>query len=316
MDLINEKSINNFEHDTCIALGSFDGLHLGHCRLVNKAIELAKKSNGKSMVYTFKNHPLSIINKELVPKLLMDMNQKGKVLSNMGLDYLTLVEFDESFMKLSPEDFIANIVKKYNAKSIIVGFNYRFGYKNLGDVEFLKEVSKKYEFKLYVIKPVKFKKEIVSSSHIRHIIADSGDMEKATLMLTRPYSIYGQVIKGKQLGRVLGFPTINLDYNKEYLTPRGGVYFTLVEYDGLYYKGVTNVGYNPTVEDGKLSIETHMLDFNKNVYGEELRVHFIHRIRDEKKFNSLDELALRINEDKKYVIKQNLELIIKSNLQL
>lgn len=316
MDLINEGSINNFKHNTYIALGSFDGLHLGHSKLVNKAIELANKNNGKSMVYTFKNHPLSIINKELVPKLLMDMDQKGKVLSNMGLDYLTLVEFDENFMKLSPEDFIANIVKKYNAKSIIVGFNYRFGYKNLGDVEFLKELSKKYKFKLYVIKPVKFKKEIVSSSHIRHIIADTCDIEKATSMLTRPYSIYGKVIKGKQLGRVLGFPTVNLDYNKEYLIPRGGVYFTIVEYSGLYYKGVTNVGYNPTVEDGKLSIETHILDFNKDVYGEELRIHFIHRIRDEKKFNSLDELALRVSEDKKYVIKQNLELIIKSNLQL
>ncbi|GAA0723069.1 bifunctional riboflavin kinase/FAD synthetase [Clostridium malenominatum] len=316
MDLINEGSINNFKHNTYIALGSFDGLHLGHSKLVNKAIELANKNNGKSMVYTFKNHPLSIINKELVPKLLMDMDQKGKVLNNMGLDYLTLVEFDENFMKLSPEDFIANIVKKYNAKSIIVGFNYRFGYKNLGDVEFLKELSKKYKFKLYVIKPVKFKKEIVSSSHIRHIIADTCDIEKATSMLTRPYSIYGKVIKGKQLGRVLGFPTVNLDYNKEYLIPRGGVYFTIVEYSGLYYKGVTNVGYNPTVEDGKLSIETHILDFNKDVYGEELRIHFIHRIRDEKKFNSLDELALRVSEDKKYVIKQNLELIIKSNLQL
>lgn len=316
MDLISEGLMDNFKHDTYIALGSFDGLHLGHSKLVNKAIELAKKNNGKSMVYTFKNHPLSIINKELVPKLLMDIDQKRKVLSSMGLDYLTLVEFDENFMKICPEDFIANIVKKYNAKSIVVGFNYRFGYKNLGDVDLLEELSNKYKFKLYVIKPVKFKKELVSSSHIRHIISDSGNMEKATLMLTRPYSIYGRVIQGKQLGRVLGFPTVNLDYNKEYLIPRGGVYFTVVEYCGIYYKGVTNVGYNPTVEDGKLSIETHILDFNKDVYGEDLRVHFIHRIRDEKRFKSLDELASRINEDKNYVNKQNLELIIKSNLQL
>ena len=316
MELIEDSLGRVFKHNSYIALGSFDGLHLGHSKLVNKAIELAKKNDGKSMVYTFRNHPLSIINKDLIPKLLMDMEYKKKVLSKMGLDYLALVEFDENFMKISPEDFIKNIVTTYNAKGIIVGFNYRFGYKNLGDVELLKELSKKYNFKLHIVKPVRFKKEIVSSSHIRHIIADSGDIEKATSMLTRPYSICGVVIKGKQLGRVLGFPTINLDYNKEYLIPRGGVYFTIVEYNKNYFKGVTNVGYNPTVEDGKLSIETHILDFNKDVYGEEVRLHFIHRIRDEKKFNSLDELAHRISEDKKYVIKQNLELIIKSNLQL
>ncbi|MEW9093891.1 MAG: bifunctional riboflavin kinase/FAD synthetase [Clostridiaceae bacterium] len=316
MDIIEDNMLKTFKWNTYIALGSFDGLHLGHSKLVNKAIELAEKNGGKSMVYTFKNHPLSIINKDLVPKLLMDMNQKKKVLTKMGLDYLNLVNFDEGFMKMSPEEFIYNIVSKFNAKGIVVGFNYRFGYKNLGDVEFLKELSKKYKFQLYVVRPVKYKKEIVSSSHIRHIITDSGDMAKAKMMLTRPYSISGIVIIGKQLGRVLGFPTINLSYDKGYIIPRGGVYFTLVEYKGKFYKGVTNVGYNPTVEDGKLGIETHIIDFNKEIYGEDIRLHFIHRIRDEKKFNSLEELAHRIGEDKKYVIKQNLELIIKSNLQL
>ncbi|WP_315114854.1 bifunctional riboflavin kinase/FAD synthetase [uncultured Clostridium sp.] len=316
MDIIEDNMLKRFKWNTYIALGSFDGLHLGHSKLINKAIELAKKNGGKSMVYTFKNHPLSTINKDLVPKLLMDINQKKKVLDKMGLDYLNLVNFDEKFMKMCPEEFIYNIVSEFNAKGIIVGFNYRFGYKNLGDVEFLEELSKKYKFQLYVVRPIKYKKEIVSSSHIRHIISDNGDMVKAKVMLTRPYSISGIVIKGKQLGRVLGFPTVNLSYDKGYIIPRGGVYFTLVEYEGDFYKGITNVGYNPTVEDGKLSIETHIIDFNKEIYGKDIRIHFIHRIRDEKKFNSLEELTHRISEDKKYVIKQNLELIIKSNLQL
>ncbi|MBU5482790.1 bifunctional riboflavin kinase/FAD synthetase [Clostridium sp. MSJ-11] len=316
MDVIEDNMLKTFKWNTYIALGSFDGLHLGHSKLINKAIELAKKNSGKSMVYTFKNHPLSIINKDLVPKLLMDIDQKKKVLNKMGLDYLNLVNFDEEFMKMSPEEFIYNIVSKFNAKGIVVGFNYRFGYKNLGDVDLLKKLSEKYKFQLHVVKPVKYKKELVSSSHIRHIITDTGDMVKAKMMLTRPYSISGTVIVGKQLGRVLGFPTINLSYDKGYITPRGGVYFTLVEYEGKFYKGVTNVGYNPTVEDGKLGIETHIIGFNKEIYSEDIRLHFIHRIRDEKKFNSLEELAHRIGEDKKYVIKQNLELIIKSNLQL
>lgn len=315
MDIIEEEIREKLHYNTYIALGSFDGLHLGHMKLIDKAIDLAKKNDGKSMVFTFNNHPLSIINKEIMPKLLMDKDTKIKVLKNKGIDILSLVTFDKKFMNLSPEKFILNIVENYNAKGVVVGFNYRFGYKNLGDVELLKELSQKYDFELFIVKPVKYKKEVVSSSHIRHVIADAGDMEKANAMLTRPFSLSGAVVRGRQIGRSIGFPTINLDYNKEFIIPRGGVYFTIVEYKGNYFKGVTNVGYNPTVENDKLSIETHILEFNNDIYDEEIRLYFIDRIRDEKKFNSLEELSLRIKKDKHYVEKQNLELIIKSDLQ-
>lgn len=315
MDIIEEEIREKLHYNTYIALGSFDGLHLGHMKLIDKAIDLAKKNGGKSMVFTFNNHPLSIINKEIMPKLLMDKETKIKVLKDKGIDILRLVTFDKKFMNLSPDKFILNIVENYNAKGIVVGFNYRFGYKNLGDVDLLKELSQKYDFELFVVKPVKYKKEVVSSSHIRHVIADAGDMEKANAMLTTPFSLSGAVVRGRQIGRSIGFPTINLDYNKEFIIPRGGVYFTIVEYKGNYFKGVTNVGYNPTVENDKLSIETHILEFNNDIYDEEIRLYFIDRIRDEKKFNSLEELSLRIKKDKHYVEKQNLELIIKSDLQ-
>jgi riboflavin kinase/FMN adenylyltransferase len=315
MDIIEEKIRQNLQYNTYVALGSFDGLHLGHMQLIKKVIALAKKNNGRSMVYTFKNHPLSIINKEIMPKLLMDKETKIKILENKGIDILRLDTFTKEFMQLSPEEFVLNIVKNYNAKGVVVGFNYRFGYKNLGDVELLKELSKKYDFQLFVVDPIKYKKEIVSSSNIRHIISDTGDMDKARAMLTRPFSLSGMVIKGRQIGRVIGFPTINLDYNKEFVIPRGGVYFTIVKYNGNYFKGVTNVGYNPTVENEKLSIETHILNFNKEIYDEKIRLYFISRIRDEKKFKSLDELSERIKKDKDYVEKQNLGLIIKRDLQ-
>lgn len=315
MDIIEEEIREKLHYNTYVALGSFDGLHLGHMKLIDKAIELAKKNNGKSMVFTFNNHPLSIINKEIMPKLLMDKETKLKVLKHKGLDVLRLVDFNKKFMNLSPEEFILNIIENYNSKGIVVGFNYRFGYKNLGDVELLKELSKKYGFELFVIKPVKYKKEVVSSSHIRHVIADAGDMDKANAMLSRPFTIFGAVIRGRQIGRVMGFPTINLDYNREFIIPRGGVYFTIVQYNGEYFKGVTNVGYNPTVENEKLSIETHILNFNKDIYDEKIRLYFINRIRDEKKFNSIVELSQRIKKDKDYVDKQNLELIIKRDLQ-
>ncbi|KGK88513.1 bifunctional riboflavin kinase/FAD synthetase [Clostridium sp. HMP27] len=316
MDLLGEEINKKIPYDTYIALGSFDGLHLGHRALVQKAIEVAKKNKGKSMIYTFKNHPLSIINKEIMPKLLMDNDMKIRVLDHIGVDYLSLINFSREFMEISPEDFISNIVENYNAKGIIVGFNYRFGYKNLGDITLLKKLSVKYNFKLYVINPIKQNNELISSSRIRNIISEQGDIKKANSMLYVPFSIEGKVVRGRQIGREIGFPTINLDYNKDYVIPKGGVYSTIVKYKDKFYKGVTNIGYNPTVENQKLSIETHILDFNNNIYDETIRVYFTGRIRDEKKFDSLEELACRIEKDKEYVEKQNLQLISKNNLLL
>lgn len=316
MDLLGEEINKKIPYETYIALGSFDGLHLGHKALVQKAMEVAKKNKGKSMIYTFKNHPLSIINREMMPKLLMDNDMKIRVLEHMGVDYLSLISFNKEFMEISPEDFICNIIKCYNAKGIIVGFNYRFGYKNLGDITLLKKLSIKYDFKLYVINPIKQNNELISSSRIRNIISEQGDIKKANSMLYVPFSIEGKVVRGRQIGREIGFPTINLDYNKDFVIPKGGVYSTVVKYKDKLYKGVTNIGYNPTVENQKLSIETHILDFNNNIYDETIRVYFTGRIRDEKKFDSLEELACRIEKDKEYVEKQDLQFISKNNLLL
>ncbi|WP_125153726.1 bifunctional riboflavin kinase/FAD synthetase [Clostridium rectalis] len=315
MQIIEDGNKYNINSNTYIALGSFDGLHAGHMQLIEKTIKLSRENNAKSMVYTFKNHPRGVINKDMTPKLLMDNDTKIKVLDELGVDILNFITFDKNFMKVSPDGFVLNLINNYNAKGIIVGFNYRFGYKNLGDVTLLNELSRKYNFHLYVIEPVKYNNELVSSSNIRRIISESGEMNKVNRMLTRPFSISGNVVEGRQIGRTIGFPTVNLDYSKNFIIPRGGVYFTIVQYKNDFYKGVTNIGYNPTVKNNKLSLETHILNFHKSVYNEEIRIYFIDRIRDEKKFNSLDELKIRINEDKKYVEKQNLELIVKNNLQ-
>lgn len=296
------------QYNTYIALGSFDGIHMGHVSLVNKTIKLAKKNGAKSMLFTFKNHPRSIINKELAPKLIMDNDSKLKILETFGLDIINMANFDKELMQLSPEDFILNLVNHYRAKGLVVGFNNRFGYKNLGDVDLLRKISKKYGFDLYVVNPVKYKGQIVSSSIIRNSISCEGDVKKAGKMLTRPFLLQGNVIKGKQLGRTLGFPTVNLDYDKRFLLPRGGVYYTIVEYEGEFFRGITNVGYNPTVEDNKLGIETHILDFSKNIYNEHIKIYFVDRIRDEKKFNSIEFLADQLKRDKIYAKKQKLEI--------
>lgn len=290
---------------TYIALGSFDGLHMGHLSLINKTIELAKENNIKSMVFTFKNHPLTVINSDIAPKLIISNDEKTKLLKNLGIDILNYAEFNNEFMKINPEDFICNLLKHYNAKGFVVGFNYRFGYKNLGDVDLLKNLSEKYNFDIYIVKPVKVNGEVISSSKIRHLISE-GDITKANYFLTRPFMLEGKVIKGKQLGRKINFPTINLDYDRNIVLPKGGVYFTSIEYNNEKFKGITNIGYNPTVRDKKLSIETHMLDFNKEIYNENVKVFFHKRIRDEKKFESVEKLAEQLSKDKEFAINQSI----------
>lgn len=312
MIVLEDSFTQYFNNGTYIALGSFDGLHIGHMSLVNKTIRLAEKNNAKSMVFTFRNHPLMTINPEMSPKLIMDNSSKLHIFEKVGLDIINMVDFNKSFMEISPEDFVINLVKHYKVKGLIVGFNYRFGYKNLGDVELLKKMSKTCNFSLNIIEPIKFKGHVVSSSFIRNIISDEGDMKKVTKLLTRPFMIQGSVIKGKQLGRTLGFPTVNLDYNKKFILPKGGVYYTVVEYNGRIFKGITDVGYNPTTNDNKLSVETHILDFNEDVYGKYVKVYFVERIRDEKKFNSVHELAEQLKKDKLYAIKQKLEINFKN----
>jgi riboflavin kinase/FMN adenylyltransferase len=306
MLVIKDNFKTKLKYQNYIALGSFDGLHLGHMHLINRTAELAKENNAKSMICTFKNHPLSVINQEICPKLIMDNNTKIKLLENTGIDIVNLVNFDKDFMKITPEEFIENMVKFYNAKGIVVGFNYRFGYKNLGDVEMLKAYSHIQGYKLYVCDAISTNHEIVSSSKIRHLIAE-GNITKANELLGRPHITIGEVIKGKQLGRTIGFPTINLNYNKKYILPKGGVYYTVVEYDNNLYKGITNIGYNPTVEGGKLSVETHILNFDKQIYGETIKINFVTRIRDEIKFNTIDELREQLLKDKDYASKQKIE---------
>ncbi|MHC6179629.1 bifunctional riboflavin kinase/FAD synthetase [Clostridium sp. JNZ X4-2] len=305
MKIMEDNFKKHFMEGTYIALGSFDGLHMGHMKLINKTIKLARNNGSKSMVFTFKNHPLMTINPDLAPKILMDNPSKIDVLRNAGLDIINMANFNEDLMKICPEDFVIHLLNNYRAKGFVVGFNYRFGYKNLGDVNLLKKLSRTYKFCLYVIDSVKYKGQIVSSSIIRNIITDEGDMKKANMLLTRPFMIQGRIIHGKQLGRKLGFPTVNMDYDKKFVIPKGGVYYTRVELDDGIFKGITNVGYNPTTYDNKLSIETNILGFDGNVYDKNIKIHFIERIRDEIKFNSLTELANQLKRDKMYASKKS-----------
>ncbi|MBV4418089.1 bifunctional riboflavin kinase/FAD synthetase [Clostridium tyrobutyricum] len=308
MIVIEDNFKIHLKEKTYIALGSFDGLHLGHMQLVKKAIELSKVNNAKSMVFTFKSHPRNIINKKSATKILMNNESKLEVLKESGLDIINMASFDYDFMKISPKEFIIKLIQNYNAKGLVIGFNYRFGYKNMGNIELLKELSEKYKFSLDIIEPVKFNGNIISSTIIRNLIADKGDVKQAANMLSRPYMLQGKIISGKHLGKKLGFPTANMEFDTKFILPKEGVYFTAVKFENKFYKGITNVGYNPTTNDNKLSVETNILDFNKDIYGSELRIYFIDRIRDEFKFQNLDQLISQLESDRNYANKKNLEI--------
>lgn len=307
MILINDGYEKKFTKPNYVALGSFDGIHQGHLKLINKAIEISKENNGLSMVYTFTNHPLTVINKEKAPKLIMDSKTKLEILDKLGIDMVCLVDFNQEFMHIEPEEFINILVERYNAKGIIVGFNYRFGHQNRGDIKLLQELSERLNFDLHVVSPYKSANEVVSSTKIRMSITE-GNVQEATELLNRPFLLRGEVIDGKKLGRTIGFPTANLKINEDMVLPKIGVYYTNVEYFGEIYKGITSVGLNPTVCGKNITVETYILNFDKNIYGDELKVYFIERIRNEEKFNSLDALKNQLYKDKEFAKKRKIQI--------
>lgn len=308
MLLMEDNFRSELKQKTYISLGSFDGLHKGHLSLIKETLELAKKNKGKSMVFTFKNHPLTVINNSINPKLIMSNDIKIKIFNKLGLDIVNLAIFNNDFMKISPEGFIASLIRYYNTAGLIVGFNYKFGYNNLGNIELLKRLSTKYNFELRIVPPVKFEEDIISSSRIRSAI-ENGEIKKANAMLTRPYALEGLVINGKKLGREMGFPTVNLKYDNKFVIPKKGVYHTIVRYNNKYYNSITNIGLNPTVDGKKMHIETHILNFNEYIYDKKIRIYFLDFIREENKFKTINELKIQIQKDKDFATKTKIRKI-------
>lgn len=307
MLVIDDNIIENKENKNYVALGSFDGLHYGHLSLVKKTVQVAKEENGKSMVFTYKNHPKTLVSPENVPKLIMDLDTKLQYLEEENVDIVVLRTFTKEFMSITAEDFIKLLCEDYNVKGIVVGFNFRFGHKNLGDVELLKKLQGKYGYKLYIIDQYNYESEVISSTRIRKALVE-GNVSKATEMLSKPYLIKGKVIHGKKLGRTIGFPTANLEFSDKMVIPKKGVYYTNVIYGNEKFKGLTSVGNNPTVNGTELTIETFILNFDKMIYGEEIKVYFVKRIRDEVKFDSLDEMVNQIKKDEEFI--KNRDIII------
>lgn len=285
-----------------VSLGYFDGVHLGHQKLMKRNVDLSKKYGYTPSILLFKENTKTTVKDD--KRYLSSLEDKVEILSQLGIKTFCLVNFDENFMKLSPTDFIKTIIaEKLNAKIIIVGDDYRFGYKASGTVDTLREYEKIFA---YITDVVDFAMEDdyakISSGHLRNFIRN-GEIKKANKYLGRPYKIRGKVVHGKRRGRLLNFPTANLDLSFPYVIPTDGVYLTITNIRGKDYYGLTNIGSNPTFEEGDdKKIETFIFDFNDSIYDEDISVEFIEFLRPDFKFNSAEELIAQMDKDKENVL--------------
>jgi len=286
-----------------LTLGNFDGVHLGHQSIFRMLIDRARKKKGTSIVFTFVPHPLSVIAPERAPKLLTTYKDKIALIEDSGIDVIICTHFTKDFAKISAEDFVREILcKTLNVREVYIGSNYLFGKGRKGSPELLKKIGKECGFDVTIINEIQVDGVTLSSSQIRRLIA-KGKVDEASKFLGRNYSVEGIVIEGAKRGKsLLNVPTANLVTANE-LLPKDGVYAVTVDVDGRSFGGATNIGYNPTFTDKKFSFETHVLDFSGQLLGKTLRVHFVQRIRDEKKFSGVDELKTQMNEDIKAIRK-------------
>lgn len=282
---------------TSVALGTFDGLHIGHTEVLNLMKNSAKEKGLKSFVYTFSNHPKELLSPENVPSKIMDIEEKVQIFTRIDVDYLALIKFDESQIIYEPEGFVKTVlIDLLHMKHLTVGYDYRFGRKALGDVNLLIELSSKYGYTYEIVDPIMKNDVRVSSSLIRELLLD-GRIEEANFYLGRKHFIKGLVVRGKGVGNTLGFPTANLRIKDNISTIKPGVYITETIWKGTAYPSVTNVGFNPTFEQTGIHLETYIIGIDHEMYDEIIEVHFIKRLRDEKKFNSLDDLVTEMNHD-------------------
>jgi riboflavin kinase/FMN adenylyltransferase len=277
-----------------LTIGNFDGVHKGHLVLFDRVKERAKAIEGQSVVMTFEPHPIKVMKPGNGPPLITPTRQKLDLISDAGIDLILCLPFTHQFASISAEEFVQRIlVDRLGIKEIVVGYDYTFGFKRQGNIQVLKELGEKLGFRVHVVDPICLDDALVSSTSIRELVQD-GNLSEAKKLLGRDYQICGTVVKGKNRGgRLLGFPTANLKLIDE-LIPKGGVYAVTAIINGNIHYGVTNIGYNPTFGDEALSVETHLLDFSGDIVGKTIRINFIKRLREEKTYGNVKELADQI----------------------
>lgn len=298
MEIINDIfNIKKILKDTYIAIGTFDGIHLGHKKLIDSTIKEARENNGKSVVFTFANHPLEIIKKNFSPKYLTSIEEKTELFKKADIDYLILQPFNQEFANIEPVDFIKILKEKLDTKEIFVGFNFTFGKNGSGTTQTLKELAPDFGIKLNELSPVSLNGEVISSTLIRNFVTN-GQMENAHRYLGYDFFASGKVIHGEKIARTLGFPTVNIAVENKIL-PKFGVYGGNITIEGEDIKRpcVINIGTNPTLKPGMLTFEAHILDYKGDLYDKNVVIELLKFLRLEKKFNTVDELKKTIRGD-------------------
>jgi riboflavin kinase/FMN adenylyltransferase len=283
--------------DAHVTIGNFDGVHLGHIPILKKIIEEAHGENRKALVITFDPHPKKVLHPDISPfYLITTLEEKIKLLEDLGIDGVILIPFNLEFSKISAEAFVNQILwDKLHIRKIFVGHDYSFGKNKVGNVTFLAGKGKILGYAVDVFNAVKYGDETISSTRLRYAILN-GNVKMAMRLLGRPYNVSGVVIPGKSRGSTLGIPTANIKPDKE-LIPTEGVYAVIVHIEDNRFQGVLNIGFNPTFCDNERSVEVFILDFSGNIYGKRLNVVFIDRLRDEVKFDTPEQLVEQIKKD-------------------
>lgn len=301
MQLIkNIDQIDRPYRNSVITIGNFDGVHLGHQALFSKVLEKSGELDGTSVAMTFEPHPVRVLKLNAYHPLITLYEQKVELIADLGIDVLVCIPFTMEFASISAKAFIEDIlVKLIGIKGIVVGEDYSFGKNREGNIDMLMEYGKRFGFEVSVVKGLSISDNLsgrISSTRIRDLIS-TGRMNEAQKMLGRYYQIRGTVVSGRNRGgRLLGFPTANINLYDE-LSPKAGVYAVTVDIDNKKYKGVANIGYSPTFDDHIFTVEVHILGFKDEIYNKKIRVNFIKRLRDEKKFSDVSELSRQIEKD-------------------
>ena len=309
METIQNISLfKDIPNQTIITIGTFDGVHLGHRKILERLINNAKATNLKSTVLTFFPHPRMVLQKDVDIKLLNTLEEKKQIMETLGLDYLIIHPFTKEFSRLTATEFVEDIlVDGLKAKKIIIGYDHRFGRNRNANIQDLIAFGNTLGFDVEEIPAQEIDDVSVSSTKIRNALLE-GDIETANSYLSYAYMLTGTIGKGKGLGKEFGFPTANLHIEEEYkLIPKTGVYVVKSTLEGKEYFGMMNIGFNPTVDGTTKSIEVNFFDFDGDLYGRKVQVNILHRIRDEHKFNSVEELKQQLQKDKV----RSLELIAK-----
>jgi riboflavin kinase/FMN adenylyltransferase len=282
---------------TVLTLGVFDGLHLGHQLIMKIVVDRARAIGAVPTVITFEPHPRAVLHPESAPPLLQTFDQKIEALGVLGIEQTIIIHFDQAFSQIRAEDFLANVVVgRLQAKEVYLGRGFFFGHNREGNIELLRRVSASLGLVADEVREVRLRGQRIGSTRIRELLLN-GRVNLARRMLGRPYGVEGPVVRGDERGATLGYPTANIHPHNRVI-PRGGVYVTATLIDGRWRRSVTNIGTRPTFGEGlEPSVETHVMNWSGDLYGDVVRVRFLHRLRDEKKFSSIEELKAQIERD-------------------